>query len=50
MSQQEQEQEQEQTRAAVPYRAPSLQDDVETIQQRRTQEQATSTLQSTGAW
>ena len=46
----QQEQEHLQTRAAVPYRDPSLQDDAETIQQRRTQEQATSALQSTGAW
>ncbi|MEM9504329.1 MAG: MnmC family methyltransferase [Cyanobacteria bacterium P01_E01_bin.43] len=46
----QQEQEHLQTRAAVPYRDPSLQDDAATIQQRRTQEQTTSALQSTGAW
>ena len=38
------------TRAAVPYRDPSLLDDAETIQRRRSQEQAESSLQSTGAW
>ncbi|RZM79211.1 tRNA (5-methylaminomethyl-2-thiouridine)(34)-methyltransferase MnmD [Leptolyngbya iicbica] len=39
-----------QTRAAVPYRDPTLKDDAATIQQRRSQEQAQSTLQSTGEW
>jgi tRNA U34 5-methylaminomethyl-2-thiouridine-forming methyltransferase MnmC len=39
-----------QTRAAVPYRDPTLQDDAATIQQRRSQEQAQSSLQSTGEW
>jgi tRNA U34 5-methylaminomethyl-2-thiouridine-forming methyltransferase MnmC len=38
------------TRAAVPYRDPTLQDSAAVIQQRRAQEQATSPLQSTGAW
>ena len=38
------------TRAAVPYRDPTLQDTAAVIQQRRIQEQATSPLNSTGAW
>jgi len=38
------------TRAAVPYRDPSLRDTAAVIQQRRAQEQAESPLQSTGAW
>ncbi len=45
-----QEQEHLATRAAVPYRDPTLGDDAATIQARRHQEQLTSTLQSTGAW
>ncbi|WP_008309719.1 tRNA (5-methylaminomethyl-2-thiouridine)(34)-methyltransferase MnmD [Leptolyngbya sp. PCC 6406] len=39
-----------QTRAAVPYRDPTLTDSAVIIQQRRQQEQATSPLQPTGAW
>jgi tRNA U34 5-methylaminomethyl-2-thiouridine-forming methyltransferase MnmC len=39
-----------QTRAAVPYRDPQLQDSAEVIRERRSQEQATSPLASTGAW
>lgn len=39
-----------QTRAAIPYRDPTLQDSAANIHQRRTQEQATSPLQSTGEW
>ena len=46
----DQEQEHLETRAAVPYRDPTLQDTAETIQQRRTQEQAKSSLKATGAW
>ncbi|MEM1280506.1 MAG: MnmC family methyltransferase [Cyanobacteria bacterium P01_H01_bin.152] len=38
------------TRAAVPYRDPSLQDNAEKIQQRRSQEQAQSSLKPTGEW
>lgn len=38
------------TRAAVPYRDPSLHDDAEVIRQRRAQEQAQSCLQPTGEW
>lgn len=38
------------TRAAVPYRDPSLSDGAEVIHQRRSQEQRTSPLQPTGAW
>jgi len=45
-----QEQEHLQTRAAVPYRDPTLQDDAATIQRRRSQAQAQSSLQSTGEW
>lgn len=45
-----QEREHLETRAAVPYRDPSLQDAAEVIQRRRAQEQATSTLQATGQW
>ncbi|MEB3267993.1 MAG: MnmC family methyltransferase [Leptolyngbya sp.] len=45
-----QEQEHLATRAAVPYRDPTLRDDAATIQQRRQQEQADSPLKSTGAW
>lgn len=39
-----------QTRAAVPYRDPSLQDDAETIRQRRHQEQQQSSLEPTTRW
>ena len=46
----EQEQEHLETRAAVPYRDPTLADTAEAIQRRRTQEQAKSLLKSTGAW
>ena len=46
----QQEQEHLQTRAAVPYRDPSRQDDAALIQQRRSQEQAQSPLQATGEW
>ncbi|MEL7314429.1 MAG: MnmC family methyltransferase [Cyanobacteria bacterium J06559_3] len=45
-----QEKEHLETRAAVPYRDPTLQDTAEVIQQRRTEEQASSPLTSTGAW
>ena len=45
-----QEQEHLETRAAVPYRDPTLQDTAEAIQKRRAQEQATSPLKATGAW
>ncbi|MEM6836092.1 MAG: MnmC family methyltransferase [Cyanobacteria bacterium P01_C01_bin.120] len=38
------------TRAAVPYRDPTLQDSPLTIQQRRRQEQQASSLSPTGAW
>ncbi len=38
------------TRAAVPYRDPSLQDPAEAIQARRSQEQTTSPLKPTSAW
>jgi len=38
------------TRAAVPYRDPTLTDPAEVIQQRRAAEQATSGLASTGQW
>ncbi|WP_375541558.1 tRNA (5-methylaminomethyl-2-thiouridine)(34)-methyltransferase MnmD [Halomicronema sp. CCY15110] len=38
------------TRAAVPYRDPTLRDEAAMIQQRRSQEQAQSSLRSTGAW
>ncbi len=44
------EQEHLETRAAVPYRDPTLKDDAATIQARRAQEQATSPLKPTGAW
>ncbi|NEQ42651.1 MAG: hypothetical protein F6K00_03440 [Leptolyngbya sp. SIOISBB] len=46
----QQEQEHLATRAAVPYRDPSLQDDAAAIQRRRSQEQAQSSLRSTGEW
>lgn len=46
----QQEQEHLETRAAVPYRDPSLVDEADTIQQRRQVEQAASPLKSTGAW
>lgn len=46
----QQEQEHLETRAAVPYRDPTLTDDAATIQQRRQIEQATSPLNATGAW
>lgn len=45
-----QEQEHLVTRAAIPYRDPSLQDGAAAIQQRRSQEQAMSSLQSTSEW
>lgn len=45
-----QEQEHLQTRAAVPYRDPRLQDDAETIHQRRLQEQSESLLEATSRW
>ncbi|MGF1457828.1 MAG: tRNA (5-methylaminomethyl-2-thiouridine)(34)-methyltransferase MnmD [Leptolyngbyaceae cyanobacterium] len=45
-----QEREHLQTRAAIPYRDPSLRDDADTIQRRRSQEQAQSSLQPTGHW
>lgn len=45
-----QEQEHLQTRAAVPYRDPTLQSTAEEILIRRTQEQAISTLAPTGPW
>ena len=38
------------TRAAVPYRDPTLRDEAAMIQQRRSQEQAQSSLRSTGEW
>ncbi|NER80301.1 MAG: hypothetical protein F6K42_12120 [Leptolyngbya sp. SIO1D8] len=46
----QQEREHLETRAAVPYRDPTLQDSPAIIQQRRHQEQAISPLKSTGAW
>lgn len=42
--------EHQQTRAAIPYRDPSLQDSSPTILQRRRQEQQTSNLESTSQW
>lgn len=45
-----QEQEHLETRAAVPYRDPTLRDTAATIQQRRAQEQLTSPLKSTADW
>ena len=45
-----QEQEHLQTRAAIPYRDPTLQDDAEAIHQRRLQEQAESLLEPTSRW
>jgi tRNA U34 5-methylaminomethyl-2-thiouridine-forming methyltransferase MnmC len=45
-----QEREHLQTRAAVPYRDPTLQDSAEGILARRSQAQATSPLAATGAW
>jgi len=42
--------EHQQTRAAIPYRDPSLQDSSQTILQRRQQEQQTSHLESTSQW
>lgn len=45
-----QEQEHLETRAAVPYRDPTLQDTSAVIQERRQQEQLASSLKSTGAW
>lgn len=44
------EQEHLQTRAAVPYRDPSLADSAEVILQRHDQEQKASTLESTSSW
>ncbi|NEQ99982.1 MAG: hypothetical protein F6K30_25325 [Cyanothece sp. SIO2G6] len=46
----QQEQEHLQTRAAIPYRDPSLCDPMTVIQQRRRQEQAESNLESTSQW
>lgn len=46
----QQEQEHLTTRAAVPYRDPSLSDSAERIQRRRAAEQAISPLQPTGLW
>jgi len=46
----QQEQEHLETRAAIPYRDPSLQDAAEVIRQRRAQEQAASSLPPTGTW
>lgn len=46
----QQEQEHLETRAAVPYRDPTLQDPAAVIQQRRQQEQAQSSLKPTGVW
>ncbi|QQE66835.1 hypothetical protein GFS31_35390 [Leptolyngbya sp. BL0902] len=46
----QQEQEHLQTRAAVPYRDPSLQDSADAIRQRRQQEQAQSGLAPTSQW
>ncbi|MEB3290974.1 MAG: MnmC family methyltransferase [Leptolyngbya sp.] len=46
----QQEQEHLQTRAAVPYRDPTLGDCAETIRQRRQQEQAQSSLAPTSQW
>jgi len=46
----QQEQEHLATRAAVPYRDPTLQASAKAIQQRRTEEQATSSLHPTGRW
>lgn len=45
-----QEQEHLHTRAAVPYRDPSLQDSADAIRQRRQQEQARSSLAPTSQW
>jgi tRNA U34 5-methylaminomethyl-2-thiouridine-forming methyltransferase MnmC len=45
-----QEQEHLQTRAAIPYRDPSLSDTAEIILQRRQQEQQTSSLEPTSRW
>ncbi|ASC72117.1 tRNA 5-methylaminomethyl-2-thiouridine biosynthesis bifunctional protein MnmC [Halomicronema hongdechloris C2206] len=44
------EQEHLDTKAAVPYRDPTLKDTAEAIQQRRRQEQQTSPLRPTGQW
>jgi tRNA U34 5-methylaminomethyl-2-thiouridine-forming methyltransferase MnmC len=44
------EQEHLETRAAVPYRDPTLQDEAAIILHRRTQEQVQSPLKPTGAW
>jgi tRNA U34 5-methylaminomethyl-2-thiouridine-forming methyltransferase MnmC len=46
----QQEQEHLDTRAAVPYRDPTLQDDAVTLQQRRQAEQRTAHLKPTGEW
>ncbi|MFH7243984.1 MAG: tRNA (5-methylaminomethyl-2-thiouridine)(34)-methyltransferase MnmD [Spirulina sp.] len=46
----QQEQEHLQTRAAVPYRDPTLQDRADAIRQRRQQEQALSSLKPTSQW
>lgn len=46
----QQEQEHLQTRAAVPYRDPTLHSTAEAIMTRRSQEQATSSLAPTGPW
>ncbi len=45
-----QDQEHLQTRAAMPYRDPTLEDTAPTILERRQQEQATSKLESTSRW
>lgn len=46
----QQEREHLETRAAVPYRDPTLRDDAKAIRQRRAQEQIASPLKPTGAW
>ncbi|MEO1093580.1 MAG: MnmC family methyltransferase [Cyanobacteria bacterium J06638_28] len=46
----QQEQEHLETRAAVPYRDPTLQETAAVIRQRRQQEQSQSSLKSTGIW
>jgi len=46
----QQEIEHQQTRAAIPYRDPTLQDDAETIFKRRQQEQRCSSLETTSQW
>ncbi|MEM0980299.1 MAG: MnmC family methyltransferase [Cyanobacteria bacterium P01_H01_bin.58] len=46
----QQEQEHLETRAAVPYRDPTLRESAAVIQQRRQQEQSQSSLKPTGVW